>query len=522
MSERIVNTRYNLRRTAHVRARSAPSSPEAVAKGKDTPADVSRLYSDIVKAKDSVPSRASDECPGLRKTSPEYPDGQRSSEAIIARELATVRNSDTPTVKGIPGSALTSVYSTPAPEESETNGDDRGGWTTVAKKSRLGSPARENRRLPIRKDRRESPVKGNPNKSRLGPEQEQTVEEAIKKLTKDQRQKISERQRVVSITGVKKPGTKSTSTRGEGPSNLKGKGPDPRNWGTLSACEDELDLEAQREALASWKTVQELARSEQESKPDLSAKGTESNVEAQRAAIASWNKAHELAKSVSTNVSDRALSPESQNGRVRSRSVRAFAPKIRKGPVEVLSPKDKKTAENKNQKLWKAHKGQERPTRKTPDPVRAIVDKAIAQDKSRHKRHKTPRAMEPVEQVDPKSYIGLAFKRLGGKDRRTHQSSSDSSSNSSSNKSSSSSERKRRRKKKGRKWSSSSSSKSSDSSTETDVRSSDSEESLSDSSSSSSSSSDRRRKRRSRHSQSRGRGGRKTKKSRSKRHKSRR
>jgi len=124
MSERIVNTRYNLRRTAHVRARSAPSSPEAVAKGKDTPADVSRLYSDIVKAKDSVPSRASDECPGLRKTSPEYPDGQRSSEAIIARELATVRNSDTPTVKGIPGSALTSVYSTPAPEESETNGDD--------------------------------------------------------------------------------------------------------------------------------------------------------------------------------------------------------------------------------------------------------------------------------------------------------------------------------------------------------------------------------------------------------------
>lgn len=151
-------------------ARSAPSSPEAAAKGKDTPADASRLYSDVVKAKDSAPSRASDACPGSRKTSPEYPDGQRSSEA---------------------GSALTSVYSTPAPEESETNGDDRRGWTTVVRKSRHGSPAKESRRSPTRKDRRESPVKGNPSKNQLGPEQERTVQEAIKKLTRDQRQKIS-------------------------------------------------------------------------------------------------------------------------------------------------------------------------------------------------------------------------------------------------------------------------------------------------------------------------------------------
>jgi len=381
MSERIVNTRYNLRRTAHVRARSAPSSPEAMAKGKDTPTDMSRLYSDIVKAKDLAPSRMPEVPTGLRNSSLEYTDGLRSSEAIIAGELTAVRKSSTLTVKGLPGtpgSALTSVYSTPVLKEGKTNGDDCGGWIKVTRKSCHGSPAREShQKSPERKDCHAQMVKGNPNKSWLGPEQEQTVEEAIKKLTKDQCQTISERQCVVSITGVKKPGTKSTSTQGEGPSNLKGKGPDPRNWGTLSACEDELDLEAQREALASWKTVQELARSEQESKPDLSAKGTESDVEAQRAAIASWNKAHELAKSVSTNISDRALSPESQNGRVRSRSVRAFAPKIRKGPVEVLSLKDKKTAENKNQKLRKAHKERERPTRKTPDPVRAIVDKAI-------------------------------------------------------------------------------------------------------------------------------------------------
>lgn len=166
---------------------------------------------------------------------------------------------------------------------------------------------------------------------------------------------------------------------------MKGKGPDPRNWGNLSACEDELDLEAQREALASWKAAQELARSEQESKPDPSIKGSESDVEAQRAAIASWNKAHELAKEepVSTNISVRVLSPES---RYRTKTI----------------SEAKRVAKNRTQKPHKAEKGKETPTKGTPDPVRMMVDKAIAQDKSRRERHKTPRAMEPVEQIDPR------------------------------------------------------------------------------------------------------------------------
>lgn len=50
--------------------------------------------------------------------------------------------------------------------------------------------------------------------------------------------------------------------------------------------------------------------------------------------------------------------------------------------------------------------------------------------------------MEPVEQVDHKSYIGLAFKRLGGKGRQIHQRSSNSlCSNSSSDESPCSAER---------------------------------------------------------------------------------
>ena len=122
------------------------------------------------------------------------------------------------------------------------------------------------------------------------------MREAINQLTKDQQCKIYERQCVISVTGVKKPGTKSTLSQGEGPSSLKGKGPDPRNWGALSVCEDELDLQVQCEALASWKAAQVLARSEQGSKTDLSTKGEESDIEAQQEAIVSWNKVHELTK----------------------------------------------------------------------------------------------------------------------------------------------------------------------------------------------------------------------------------
>ena len=149
-----------------------------MAKGKDTPAEATRLYSEVVKAKDVTSSCASDISPGLRMTSPEYPDGQRSSEAIVAGELTAVRESGTPTAKGLPGSTLTSIYSTPALKEGEENGDDQGEWTTVVRKSSHGSPAKGSRRG--------SPERENPKRNRLGPEQENTVQEAIKQLTKEQ------------------------------------------------------------------------------------------------------------------------------------------------------------------------------------------------------------------------------------------------------------------------------------------------------------------------------------------------
>jgi len=163
----------------------------------------------------------------------------------------------------------------------------------------------------------------------------------------------------------------------------------------------------------SWKTVQELARSEQENKPDLSTKGTESDIEAQGDAITSWNKAHELAREepMSMNVSIRASSPEG--------CVKVISPKGERATEKRTHESQKVDKERKKptQKPEKAGREKERHTRETPDPVCIMVDKTIVQDKSHHEQHKTLRAIKPVKQIDPKSYIGLAFKHLGGKDK---------------------------------------------------------------------------------------------------------
>ena len=52
-------------------------------------------------------------------------------------------------------------------------------------------------------------------------------------------------------------------------------------------------------------------------------------------------------------------------------------------------------------------------------PVKIMVDKAVTLSDKQQKRHRTPRAMEPVEQINPNSYIGLAFKRLDKKKGHT-------------------------------------------------------------------------------------------------------
>ena len=167
-------------------------------------------------------------------------------------------------------------------------------------------------------------------------------------------------------------------------------------------------------------------------------------MEAQREAIASWNKAHELAKQepesrdcslwAPSSRSSSASEPPSKEGTLRAPTL-----KSNDRPVKVLSPKVDKTVKDRGREHRKSYKEKGKPVKWTPDPVRVMIEKTMAQDDSRFRRHKMPRAMEPVEQVNPKSYISMAFERLGGKDRQTHQCSSDDSS---SGRSSSPSDRK--------------------------------------------------------------------------------
>ncbi|KAI6016820.1 hypothetical protein BKA83DRAFT_4030277, partial [Pisolithus microcarpus] len=89
----------------------------------------------------------------------------------------------------------------------------------------------------------------------LTKEQTHAVREAERCLTTDERERIAKRS--LSQEASIHQGTMPES---EGkPSEPKGKGIDPRNWGALDVSKDELDVEAQCSALTSWNIACRLA-----------------------------------------------------------------------------------------------------------------------------------------------------------------------------------------------------------------------------------------------------------------------
>ena len=149
----------------------------------------------------------------------------------------SLSDSDMPEPSPIPG------------REVRDNMDDNQGWTTVRRKgwkSKLMS--RDNSLHP----------------ETLDVELGRVMREAEKHLTPNDRIRINKR-----ITALKnRPAhrysdeTSETTSKGEGPSTLdKGKGIDLRNWGALSEVSEDLDLDRQRAALASWNLVRNMAHS---------------------------------------------------------------------------------------------------------------------------------------------------------------------------------------------------------------------------------------------------------------------
>ncbi|KAI5986288.1 hypothetical protein EDC04DRAFT_2615152 [Pisolithus marmoratus] len=152
----------------------------------------------------------------------------------------------------------------------------------------------------------------------------------------------------------------------EPPRDRKGKGPDPKDWGMLSMSEDELNPEAQRATLASWNATQRLARDSDDGRVGPSKSKLQ-----------------------------REIAEPDKSDRQRSTIVRA--------------EHHKKEKRKHNKELTrKALKSRDTP----PNPVKDLVDKAARRDHKRRERQRTPRAMEPVKQINLRSYIGLAFKRL--------------------------------------------------------------------------------------------------------------
>ncbi|KAG0692532.1 hypothetical protein DFH29DRAFT_882346 [Suillus ampliporus] len=88
----------------------------------------------------------------------------------------------------------------------------------------------------------------------LSNEQRETVGKAERMLTQAERQRLAKRNFSVS---TRETATTRETDHGEGPS--KGKGTDPRNWGTAMIEDEDLNLDEQRAALESFRTAKELA-----------------------------------------------------------------------------------------------------------------------------------------------------------------------------------------------------------------------------------------------------------------------
>ncbi|KIN94592.1 hypothetical protein M404DRAFT_34883 [Pisolithus tinctorius Marx 270] len=208
------------------------------------------------------------------------------------------------------------------------------------------------------------------NTETLRPEQERAVREAEKCLTMEEKDWIRRR----SLSVQKETRSDGSSDSETYPKGQKGKGLDPRNWGGLGLSDSELDPDVQCAAYASWNAAHRLACESESENPGPSMKRDT------RGNMRTTDDEH----------------PDSSYMPVRH-STKRDEVRIKK--------KDKEPAT--------------RPSRAAPNPIRDMVDKVVRQDHKRWEHQKTPRAMEPTKQVDPKSYIGLMFKHINKGERRS-------------------------------------------------------------------------------------------------------
>ncbi|KAI6116097.1 hypothetical protein F5141DRAFT_1062232 [Pisolithus sp. B1] len=188
----------------------------------------------------------------------------------------------------------------------------------------------------------------------LRPKLECMVQEAEKLLTPDERERIR---------------TEDT------PNQQKGKGSDPKNWGALGISEDELDVDTQHAALDSWNTACRVANESDDTRPEMSKRKDHGELDQN-------NKSTHLHS---------------------SNEVR---------PSKQGSGKSSKKRDNKSPKRKKNKPTKEKAKafQSMLSPIKNLVNRITCQDHKDRDCQKAPRMMEPAQQINPKSQIGVIFK----------------------------------------------------------------------------------------------------------------
>ena len=360
--------------------------------------------------------------PELSKSSSEIPDSRLNSSVVPDATGCVVTSEDA--LGGAQGTNLHVVAATTADDigvvgtalDAANNNLDDGEWTTITRKGRKRFTSQEC----------QCEV------GTLDAELQCAVKQAEARLTPDERQRIKKRQIVVNQVSIRlqrssesdtgsqakkssnkrrhsrkrqvaenkisiRSGSSSESepsSHGEGPSNLeRGKGVDPRNWGDLSDMSD-MNLEEQETILESCRLAKELVQLP-----------NEDNVDRQQ--------------------------PNDHEG-VKLTNKRSERP-IGKGKAAPAAPK---IVPDKGSLQRNVDKGKGCTKNAAPNPIETLVSNAVLQKTRCTERAATPHAMEPIEQINPKSYIGRAFQRMskGNPKGKTyqHNESSDSESDTSS------------------------------------------------------------------------------------------
>ncbi|KAF5335687.1 hypothetical protein D9611_009565 [Ephemerocybe angulata] len=206
-----------------------------------------RLFSEVAASRPSSPA-------GVRSATPEgnrqgaYPQ-PRSSVAVptpaVEAHVEDTQSRRMPSggnTFGLPPVPRTPAARPPAPE------NDDGQWVTVTRRRRARSLESPKPQFPF--DEPGQPLFG----SRLTSAQLETVRRAEHQIPENDRQRVARRNDAIAadtahISKNADGYSSDESSRGEGPSQPKGKGADPRNWGGINLDEDELDVDAQRVAL---------------------------------------------------------------------------------------------------------------------------------------------------------------------------------------------------------------------------------------------------------------------------------